>query len=480
MCGAYCLRSRVIFLLARLIPSLAGVVTTAILTRILDPATYGFYALGLTLIAFLTLGAFEWLGLSVLRMARTAEDPDLFFGTVMTCFVATFLLCAAAGGLIVELGGLREYRSLALAGLLAAFVSAWLELKQRLQLAELRETDYFRTSVGRGFLAATFVCVTAYFDKNAAAILLALAIGVFAAGVVVREPRITLFRLRFDSPTFGALFRFGIPLAISIAMGTFLMAIDKWMLQILVGPKEVGLFTAATLVAQTPIFSLAAGIGPWAYSMAVQSVEFRSTEATNAQLARNFSILLGIILPGAAGITALSSNLAHLLVGDVYRQSVELLAPWLSAGAIMASMRSFYVDIAFQLGHRTLPLTWISALAIGINIAMDYWLIPPMGQLGAAISSFCALTVSLAVAAIASRPVYRLPLPVADLLKITVSAAAMFGALRLVGGYTGTFALACQIAGGFVIYSGGIVLFNTMGVRERLRLRYFRWLASYR
>src|SRR5579859_5848470 len=60
------LPSRIIFLLARLVPNLLGVVTAAVLTRLLEPAEYGLYALGLSIIFFLTIGVFEWLGLSML------------------------------------------------------------------------------------------------------------------------------------------------------------------------------------------------------------------------------------------------------------------------------------------------------------------------------------------------------------------------------------------------------------------------------
>lgn len=89
------------FLLARLIPSLLGLVTTAVLTRLLEPAEYGLYALGLSIIFFLTIGVFEWLGLSLLRVARTAEQPDLFFGTVLTCFRTLAVACTLAATLVL-------------------------------------------------------------------------------------------------------------------------------------------------------------------------------------------------------------------------------------------------------------------------------------------------------------------------------------------------------------------------------------------
>ena len=82
------LRGSIIFLLARLVPSLFGLVTAAVLTRLLEPAVYGLYALGLSITFFLALGVFDWLGLSLLRMAPAIKQPDVFFGTVLACFCA--------------------------------------------------------------------------------------------------------------------------------------------------------------------------------------------------------------------------------------------------------------------------------------------------------------------------------------------------------------------------------------------------------
>ena len=46
------LRSGIIFLLGRLVPDLFGLVTAAVLTRLLEPAEYGLYALGLSITFF--------------------------------------------------------------------------------------------------------------------------------------------------------------------------------------------------------------------------------------------------------------------------------------------------------------------------------------------------------------------------------------------------------------------------------------------
>lgn len=71
---------------------------------------------------FVSLAAFEWLGLSLMRMAPMTKQADLFFGTVMTCFGAVVVLVTAiAAVVVVSAGGLEKYGAMAASMLAATF-----------------------------------------------------------------------------------------------------------------------------------------------------------------------------------------------------------------------------------------------------------------------------------------------------------------------------------------------------------------------
>jgi O-antigen/teichoic acid export membrane protein len=466
------LAGSIIFFVARLLPSLLAVVTTALLTRLLEPAVYGMYALGLSIIFLITIGAFEWLGLSVMRMATTAKQQELFFGTVVACFCALSGISAVVATGVVLFSQSTEMLAFTSACLFAGLTSAWVELKQRLQMAELNREAYFWTSVGRGVASITLITAAACFYKTAPPLLAATGFSALLATLLYREPRLSWLKYRFDIKVLRSLLRFGLPLSVSVGLATILVSVDKWMLQGLSGPQSVGLFTASTLITQVPIATLASCIGPYSYSMAVEAVEFRSAEAANAQLQRNFVFLLGLVLPGAAGIVALSENLAHVIVGPDYSDTVIRLAPWLAGAAVLSSMRAFYVDTAFQLAHRVSALTWINFIAIGVNLILDFWLIPTAGELGAAMSSFLAILVSLIVASVWSLRVFRLSIPYVGAAKIVASTAFMFLILRSLTGFFGVPALACQLAIGLTVYLAAVIAFNVLGVRRHLLERF--------
>jgi O-antigen/teichoic acid export membrane protein len=380
----------------------------------------------------------------------------------------------------VPLAGLGDYASLVAASLFAAFASAWFEMQQRLQLAELRSADYLRASAARGVLSAIFVCSAAYVSHSASRILVALAVAAFIAGVIARESRLNLLHWRFDWSICRALVRFGLPLSISIWLTQTLTSLDRWLLQLLAGPDTVGLFAAGSFVVSMPTLALASGIGILAYSRSVHAVEFGAPEAARLELEHNFVILLGVVLPSAAGIVVLSHNLAELLVGAAYRHAVVQLAPWLSGVAVLSGIRAFYTDTAFQLGRKNAPLVWIMLLMLAANLALGLWLIPQHRELGAAIASCASCAIGLAVSAAAGMRVYRLPVPVLETAKIIASTGTM--ALVLIGlaHFSGPSALAGQIAAGSLVYAFSVVAFDVLDARVWLLTHARLWVRAVR
>ena len=127
-------------------------------------------------------------------------------------------------------------------------------------------------------------------------------------------------------------------------------------------------------------------------------------------------------MPAAAGIVALSVNLGSVLVGETYQHTVVLLAPWLSASAVLGAVRAFYLDVAFQLAEKTSYLIWTTGTACVVNIGLDFLLIPIYGELGAAVAIFVGSLVGFAVMVLASAKVYRLPFPGGEIVRILVAA----------------------------------------------------------
>src|SRR5262249_5491813 len=154
----------------------------------------------------------------------------------------------------------------------AAFAAAWFELQQRLQMSELRERDYLRSSVCRSVVGFFFVCLSAFAFKSGPLIIMSLAVSYLVGSRLNTGSQLSFRSLRFARPMGRMLVQFGLPLSIGTSLATIRDgAVDKWLLQWMSGPPDVGMLTAAMMVSQVPILALAGGVGPWAYSMAVKA-----------------------------------------------------------------------------------------------------------------------------------------------------------------------------------------------------------------
>jgi O-antigen/teichoic acid export membrane protein len=472
------LRGRVIFFLAKLMLGLLGLGTTAMLTRWVGPTEYGAYAFGLSIILFTVGAGFGWLNLSLQRFRPGFREPEFLFGTLIVVFCALCCAIAAVAGLGIMLTNSWRYAPFLAACLFAIFAAAWFELKQRVQLAELQAAPYFWTNVVRGTLILLLTFAAAYTQQSVTTMILATGVSTLIAASLFRTAHLDIFNWRFDREIGHMLFQFGLPVFVGFGVANVLISIDRWMLQLLSGSKAVGLFTAASFVAQVPIALLASGIGPSANALAVRAYEFTDGTTVKAQLEENLVSLLGIVLPAAVGITALSRNLAFVLVGENFAPAVIELAPWLCVASTLWAVRANYFDSAFHLARNTRPLIMIMSVTLAANAAVDFWLIPWQAELGAAIGSCIALGVGFAVAVIASRRVYKLPFPFKETAKVVVASALMYFVLQTVADSRGVGALFVQLTIGSLVYLTSIVALDVLQSRQWLVRQVTGWLAQ--
>jgi len=473
------LRGRLIFFLSKLMPGILGLGTTALLTRWVDPTEYGVYAFGLSIIVFTVAAEFGWLNLSLVRFRPSFAEPEFLFGTLIVVFCGLCALSAVVAVVGALFANSWHYVPFLAVCLFSTFATAWFELKQRVQLAELQEMPYFWTNVVRGTLILVLTFAAAYTRQDVTIMIFALGVSTLIAACLFRIKHLNIFNWRFDREIGRMVFQFGVPLFAGVGVANILFSIDRWMLLLLSSTKAVGLFTAATLVAQVPISFLAGGIGPSANAMAVRALEFTDDETVKAQLEENLVILLGIVLPAALGITALSRNLAYVMVGKSFAPTVIELAPWLSVASAIWTVRAYYFDSAFHLARNTRPLVMVMSVTLAANVALDFWLIPWKGELGAAIGSCAALSAGFVVAVIASRKVYKLPLPMKEIAKVAAGAAIMYLALQPVAGFRGAGALLLQLTIGSLVYLIAIVELDVLRSRQWLVRQFTGWLGQH-
>ena len=148
------IRHSLLFTVAKLVPGLVGIATTALLTRLLDPAAYGLYGLALLVASFGATMVFDWLGLAYLRFSQTPERQAAVTGVTLALFGALAGLTAVTAVLAWAGGALSGAAGPAIAaGLLMMAAASAFELASRVQIAAMRPARLLLMNGGRAVLS---------------------------------------------------------------------------------------------------------------------------------------------------------------------------------------------------------------------------------------------------------------------------------------------------------------------------------------
>lgn len=199
-------------------------------------------------------------------------------------------------------------------------------------------------------------------------------------------------RLRVSAERGKTLLKDSWPLILSAIAVTVYMKIDQIMLGQMIGDEAVGIFSAATRISEVWYFipmAIVASVFP-----ALLEAKKRSEAQYYARLQRLYDLMVVISVAVALPMTFLATPIIVLLFGDAYHGAGTVLAIhiWASVFVFLGVASSNW----FLAENRQVLSLQRSVTGAIANIALNLWLIPPYGVVGAAI----ATVVSYAIAAL--------------------------------------------------------------------------------
>jgi O-antigen/teichoic acid export membrane protein len=465
-------------LLARFLPGLIGFLVAAVLTRLLPPGQYGTYGLALGLSQLFALAIFGWLGLSVTRLA-TGRSVDARFATsVFAVFAALVGLAGVAGTLSFLLPLAGDAAAVAAAAAAGSVVFAYFDLISAFLNASLDSGGFFALNVIRATFGAIVTCAAAYYVRNGLAVFALSLLATLAVCLIFpRKARISA-AVGIDWQLVARLFHFGVPIGISLVLFSLSVWSDRLILGVDAGITAVGFYTAATVLVQSTLQTIAQAIGSATYPLAVLAYDSGNRLISDRQLEENFIALVGVLAPAAVALSLLAPNIVSVLVGPAYREAVVRLTPLLAAAALVSAMRGNFIDHAFQLTGTTRHYFWISAGMAAVNMIALVSLIPPYGYMGAGVAVLLTQLWGLTHAVLASRCVYRMPFPRREAAKVAVSVLAMAVALVPFARLNGVAILSGQVTLGLAVYITALWSLNLLNLRQSAKSALLRWLMA--
>ncbi|RLA24817.1 MAG: hypothetical protein DRQ62_04335 [Gammaproteobacteria bacterium] len=190
----------------------------------------------------------------------------------------------------------------------------------------------------------------------------------------------------FDLGYWLFLIKQAIPLGLGIMLRRMTTHADTLVLTVLATAMAVGLFNSAYRVTQmleVAFLALSGVLFPVFSRLAKQSMK-----NFNQLYRHSLRIFIIISTPLAIWLILLSNEIIVIAYGDAYQDSVHVLMILsVSLFFIMPGSLFLYVFSALNKQHLFLTLT---AFALLINVGLDFWLIPPYGNLGAAFATLIA------------------------------------------------------------------------------------------
>jgi len=401
-----------------------ALISLPILTRYLEPKDYG-----LVLLSGVIAAAVQ----PLYRLGQSGSLYRFFYeykGRQLQTFVATILSMSSSLGLIITAGlllfgaplferiapGVPMYPHLALA-LATGFLAMFLVFPMR--LLQVRERSKLFASLSFA-LALLGLGITLFF----VVVLGRGAVGVLEAGLVAAivslAPFVYLVRkdicFGFNWRMARQSLRYGLPLVPHMLSGFIITQTDRVFIGVYRSLAHVGLYSVGAALARA-VQLLATGANfawtPFFYRTAKE----RGREAGKflGQMATYYLLAIWSL---ALTVAIFSNEVVHVFATKRYENAALVVSPLLLSVCLSALYYRFVNSLFYA--QRTELVTVATFTSAGVNLALNFFLVPAYGMLGAAWSSVAAHAVSCALVYVFGQRAYPLQFEWPRLIRLAV------------------------------------------------------------
>jgi O-antigen/teichoic acid export membrane protein len=462
-----------IYLVAYILPAAVGFFAVTAYTRLLTPAEYGVYVVGISLAGILGAIFFAWIKLSVSRYQAMSAEVD-FRGTAMVAFGLTVaVLCAATP--LVFLFRSDVSVELLLASMFVAIMANAVDVGQEFERAKLRPYRFAAISIVRSVSSVGFGLLGIWLGWGGMGLLAAFGLGSLT-GIILNLVGDRTRIAGFQRSQFMQLARYGLPLTLAGLSVALYSTCDRLIVAYLLGRDAAGIFGVAADLPRQFMVMIASSVAAATVPLVFRSLAEKNNETTRERLTESLELLLVVVAPVAIWLALAADQVAGTLVGVDFRAGVSALLPTLVLARFFGIANQFYVQISFQLAERPFMLAAQSFLTLVVSVALMFALVVGYGLNGAALATLATEAIGFVVAVALMHRAHPVPFDVNRLAGVAASAAAMAAAILIarsqVNG-TGFVALIIVSLAGGLAYAAAAWLLNVANVRT-LSLRLLR------
>jgi len=401
-------------------------------THYLPPNAYGRVEIITAATAVLAIVLQLGIASAFFRFYFDARETDEKLTVIRTSF--WFTMVTATVGLVLGLAfagpighwlGLGHQPWLVRAGAVGLWAQTNYQQLTALFRVEERSTAYAIASVANVLVTVVAMVVfVAVFHWGAIGLVVGNFTGTLLVYVALVAYRTEQLGVEFDRELFRRMQRFGMPLVPSALALWAINFVDREFISWYKGNAEVGVYSAAVKIASVITFVMIAFRTAWpAFAYSIED---------EREAKRTYSFVLTYLLAfaswAALALGALAPWWTKLLTAPEYQRAEKGIALLAFPGAVYAG----YTVLAIGSGRaRKTQLNWVvTGAGAAVNIALNFWLVPAYGMVGAAISTAAAYVVLFAGMTVYAQSVYRVPYQWRRVLTVVGSAVALNVAAR--------------------------------------------------
>ncbi len=463
-------RESVIYLASKFVPFLCNLLFIKFYTGYFTQEVIGQYETILALAMMLSSLAVGWLQISLLRLYpkyRLEERTGDLMYSIAIGFIASVAITFLVGGILWAFSGTDWGTGLSLdllpwVGIL--FLSNCLFILTTTLLRAKRFPLRFSiASASYSLFNLSFVYLIALFLGS---LLLSLVAGTMI-GLLLPSFAILFFSTRrTDStraqnkglkPLVAPLLAFGLPLSINQAASQILNVSDRYIILVLLGETEAGLYSVIYRIADFAARFVILSLMMSAYTSVTETFEQRGREAAEKLVSSLTRVFLLLAVPLVGGLWFLQSEVVEILSGPEYGEGAHLVG-WILLGNFFLGL-SQYANFGLHLSGRTLTLAMLTLTAAVLNIGLNWILLPRYGYPAAAYTTCLSFGLLALVTPFFANKSLTWRVRWISLIRILIASAIMLVVLVVLRGLFDsaipTTVIACS--GGGIVY--GLMLF---------------------
>jgi O-antigen/teichoic acid export membrane protein/CelD/BcsL family acetyltransferase involved in cellulose biosynthesis len=455
-----------------IIPALTAFGAIFCYTRLLSPQEYGHYALALNAMTIVTAVFYNWLQTALPRLMPQAIKDGRALQLRTTTYFAyagTSIVMLVVAGVVITFVPLGDLFQVAWLAVPLALMRSMLNMNQAFHRSTLDIGRYNVIECGQALLGLGVGLTLVYFlNMGNFGAVLGLIVGMACMTLVDIKAILHTSKENFSPNALRAIAQFGLPLVVTYGLYNIISNTDRFIIDHFHGPAQVGVYAAGFSLVDRVNTILFMMIATPSYPLTVHKLENEGIAAARDQTYRNGVAVLGLALPACVGFMLANQQITAVLIGSQFRDGAIKVIPWIATGAILNGLSTHYFDHAFHLSKKSYMLLFTQGPTAVFNLTMNFMLIPRFGYMGAAYTYVASYVILVTLSVLVGRRVFKVRFPFRPALEIAASVGIMAVPLMAIPFRRDALGLAEMVVLGGFLYSSGLVLFNVMGVREKL------------